>query len=177
MKKLLLAGAMLLISFSSLMAQAPTTKPKQGGQGQGHPQGQGQGGKGTAQGQHQNWTPEQKADTVAKRMTKQLNLTPDQTTQVRAITLTRAQQMDAIKKQQANNPQEKSKQAHAAREKWEQDLHGILTPDQWAKYQTKKQEHIDKAKQKRAQNPDLNKGKTPEQIQDEVETEAEEDLK
>lgn len=173
MKKLMTVVALLLISSATLFAQAPANGNKQAKPAGGKGAGQGGQGKGQVQGQRANWTPEQRADTVAKRMTKQLNLTADQTAQVRSITLTRAQKMDEIRKQQANNPQEKAKQCHATRQKWEQDLQGILTPDQWAKYQAKKQERIEKAKQRRAQQPGVDKGKTPEQIQDEIETEAE----
>lgn len=75
-------------------------------------------------------TPEEKAEMLTKKMTKELELTSEQQTKVSKVNLESAKEMDALKKE-LQAIKEKKK---ALKEKRDTDLKSILTPEQHQKY-------------------------------------------
>lgn len=84
-------------------------------------------------------TPEERADNITKRLTKELALTADQQTKVKAIVLERESEMK--KDREA---------AKANRDKHDAEMKAVLTPDQYQKFEAKKAEMEQKRKQQRA---------------------------
>ena len=78
-------------------------------------------------------TPQERAKFQTEMMTDRLALTPDQTTKVTALNLKYAQRMEPILKG-SEGPFMKFRQMRQIDEAKETELHGILTPDQFAKY-------------------------------------------
>ncbi|SHJ29470.1 hypothetical protein SAMN02745146_2792 [Hymenobacter daecheongensis DSM 21074] len=81
-------------------------------------------------------TPEQHADHTARRLTKTLNLTPEQAGKVRQLALAQAQEKQADRAKFAAAGTKAGMQAErkADRERYEAQLKQILSADQYAKY-------------------------------------------
>ena len=73
--------------------------------------------------QHTKKTPEQKANNQVQKLSQELSLTPEQTTQIKAIYLECDQQLDSLKQQEK-----------AVREKKKASLKQVLTPEQYNTY-------------------------------------------
>ena len=90
-------------------------------------------------------SPEQMATARAKQLTAQLGLNADQTEKVRQLTLTQAQQMQE-KRSSAMASGDRTAmrgEMQAAREQYETQLKGILTPDQYTKYTQMRDERME----------------------------------
>ncbi len=74
-------------------------------------------------------SPEERAENITKKMTKELVLTTEQQSKVKALLLKREQER-----------QERMKEEKIRREKMDADLKAILTPDQYNKLETMKKE-------------------------------------
>jgi len=118
MKKIVLILFVVAIASSNMLAQGP-------------PEGRGP-----------KKSPEERAEMITKRMTKELALTPEQQTKVKAIVLKRAQERDA-----------KIKEGKTLRDKVDTDFKLILTADQYKKYEQEKAEMKKKREQKKGQRP------------------------
>ncbi len=67
---------------------------------------------------------------AALHMSKELNLTPDQTAKIEPILADRQQKVSALMANTALDPQSRKTQMRAIHEASEQQLAGVLTPDQ-----------------------------------------------
>jgi len=67
---------------------------------------------------------------AAMKLSKKLNLTPDQTAKVEPIIADRQQKISALMSNTQLTPEDRKQQFHAIRKDSEQQLAGILTPDQ-----------------------------------------------
>ena len=68
----------------------------------------------------------------AEHLSKQLNLTPDQTAKIEPILASRDQQMQALWQNQQLTQQDRHQQMRSINEQSEQQMNGVLTPDQMA---------------------------------------------
>jgi protein CpxP len=94
-------------------------------------------------GQAQHKTPEQRADHHTAMLTKKLALSPDQQAKVHQILLAQAQEGQAL---QAKYPAKEQRQARhqemkAGRAKYQAQLQGVLSADQYGKLAAMQQEH------------------------------------
>lgn len=109
MKKFLLPLlAAVALSFS---AAAQTTPPQEGGRPRRSPQ--------------------EMADHQAQRLSKELNLSADQSAKVTQLFATRTQEMQALRTSGTRPTRE---QMQANRAKYDDQLKQVLTPEQFAKY-------------------------------------------
>jgi Spy/CpxP family protein refolding chaperone len=67
---------------------------------------------------------------AAMKLSKRLNLTPDQTAKIEPIIADRQQKISALRANTQLTPEDRKKQVHAIHQETEQQLAGILTPDQ-----------------------------------------------
>jgi periplasmic protein CpxP/Spy len=67
---------------------------------------------------------------AAMRLSKQLNLTPDQTAKIEPIFADRDQKLAALKSGDQTDPKTFHKQMHAIQRDTQQQLAGVLTPEQ-----------------------------------------------
>lgn len=139
MKKMLSLLAAVALTAGAASAQTtttPTTTAPMNHQGHMGQRGQGR----------MNTTPEQRADMQAQRLTKQLGLSADQTTQVRAIALAEAQEMKTMRDQAMASTDRKAgmEQMKATRDKYDAQLKAVLTPDQATKYAQMRDYKMDK---------------------------------
>jgi protein CpxP len=113
MKKFLLPLlAAVAISFS---AAAQTTAPQEGSRPRRSPQ--------------------EMADRQAQRLSKELNLSADQSAKVTQILAARTQDMQAMRGQQPGTDRQQLRdQMQANRAKYDDQLKQVLTPDQFTKY-------------------------------------------
>ncbi|SNC66975.1 hypothetical protein SAMN06265337_1793 [Hymenobacter gelipurpurascens] len=139
MKKMLALLAAVALTASAASAQTTTTTTTAPMDHRGH-----MGQKG--QGRMMNMTPEQHADMQAQRLTKQLGLSADQATQVRAISLAEAQEMKTMRDQAMASTDRKAgmEQMKATRDKYDTQLKAVLTPDQATKYAQMRDHKMDK---------------------------------
>jgi periplasmic protein CpxP/Spy len=94
-------------------------------------------------GQGQQKSPEQRADHHTAMLTKKLSLTAEQQPKVRQILLAQAQEGQALK---AKYPAKEQRQAHraemkATHAKYQAQLQGVLSADQYGKLTAMQQEH------------------------------------
>jgi Spy/CpxP family protein refolding chaperone len=69
-----------------------------------------------------------------EEMVKQLNLTPDQTTQFKAIMLDQRTKMEALRSDTSDSKRDRRKQMMSIHEEEVAKIHAILTPEQKTKY-------------------------------------------
>jgi Spy/CpxP family protein refolding chaperone len=138
MKKMLFLLTAAVLSFAT--AQAQTTQPGNRGNYQ---------GRGMGQGREQR-TPEQRADMQAQRLTKQLGLNADQQGKVRTIFLAEANEMAQARAQMTpgNVDHEAMRQKmQEARGRYDAQLQGVLTPEQFAKYTTLRDNRMERVEE------------------------------
>ncbi|TVT41909.1 hypothetical protein FNT36_10850 [Hymenobacter setariae] len=82
-----------------------------------------------------NRTPEQQAQAQAGRLAKELNLSPEQQTQLQQLLTTQRQEMQAAIQQSGGNRRAMGQAMRAGRDKFDGQLKTVLTPDQYTKYQ------------------------------------------
>ncbi len=89
---------------------------------------------------------EERAERRASRLTKELSLTPEQTTKVKALFLQQEKEMDSAREKSASATDKSGIRGDmkALHEKHEQELKAILTPEQntkWEAMQTERKEN------------------------------------
>jgi periplasmic protein CpxP/Spy len=91
-------------------------------------------------------SPQERAEQQTARLTKELSLTPEQATKVKAILATKGAEMDSVraKKMAGGDKKEMHADRNAAREKTDAELKAVLTPEQYTKFQAMMQERKDK---------------------------------
>ena len=90
--------------------------------------------------------PAQKADRQAGKMANELGLNADQEAKVEQLLLARQQESAALKTKYAANKKAARPEMKAAHDRYEAQMKTILSAEQYAKFQLKKDEHHDKAK-------------------------------
>lgn len=139
MKKSLLLAALALATFGTATAQTATPAVKTTGsdanQNAMHEKMMAEDGKKASK------TPAQKADHKAAKMAKELGLNTDQENKVEQILLAENQEMQALHAKAAG-PHGISPAMKAARAKYDGQLKAVLTPDQFAKLQAKRDKHL-----------------------------------
>lgn len=80
-------------------------------------------------------SPEQQAQNQANLLAKELNLTPEQQTRVQQAFTTLRQERQAAIQKAGGNRRAMAQAMRGDRDKLETQLKGILTPDQFTKYQ------------------------------------------
>ncbi len=123
MKKmlLLLAAAALTAGTASAQTTTPMQRPDRG--------------------QMQQATPEQQAD----RLTKQLGLSADQRTQLVTMEQARRTEMQTMRGQMQNGGDRTAMRQNmeSMRDKYDTQLKGILTADQYTKYEQQREDRMD----------------------------------
>ena len=99
-----------------------------------------------AKGQHGPKDPARMADHRAGKMAKELGLSADQETKVEQLLLARQQETATLKAKYGTNRKAGRADMKAAHDRYEAQLKVILTPEQYAKFQLKEDEHHDKMK-------------------------------
>jgi hypothetical protein len=94
-------------------------------------------------------TPEQRAEMQTRHLTKSLALSTDQQTQVKAIILSRAVQMDSLRTQTTLDKTERMAQMKAAKDASDADMQKVLSADQYQKYLQMQDDRMEKMQQKR----------------------------
>lgn len=94
-------------------------------------------------------TPEQRAEIQTKHLTKSLALSTDQQTQVKAIILSRAVQIDSLRTQTTLDKTERMAQMKAAKDASDVDMQKVLSADQYQKYLQMQDDRMEKMQQKR----------------------------
>jgi len=91
-------------------------------------------------------SPQERAEHQTERLTKELSLTPEQATKVKAILASKGAEMDSVraKKMAGGEKSEVRGDRKAAREKTDAQLKAVFTAEQYAKYQAMMQERKDK---------------------------------
>ncbi|WP_135433968.1 hypothetical protein [Hymenobacter fodinae] len=91
-------------------------------------------------------TPEQRAELQSQRLTKQLGLSADQTTQVRSIALAEAQEMQAMRGNAGAGADRQAamQSMKATRDKYDAQLKAVFTPDQLTKYNQLRDEQMER---------------------------------
>jgi Spy/CpxP family protein refolding chaperone len=77
----------------------------------------------------------------AKHLSKVLNLTPDQTAKLEPILADRDQKMEALRSNTTLAPKEMHQQMRAIQQDTQQQLSGVLTPDQLQQMKAMRHEH------------------------------------
>lgn len=95
-------------------------------------------------------TPEERAQLRTERLTKELELSPEQATQVQAINLKYADKMDELRKEREAERGAMRSDAQAMGDAHDTEMKAVLTADQYAKWTTRKEElkarHAEKRK-------------------------------
>ena len=95
-------------------------------------------------------SPEERAKHRTEKMTKELNLTQDQSQRVHQLNMQKAQQMQALKAKHAGADHSAMKtEMKTLRQNWNNDLKATLTAEQYAKYQAMQEERKAKMKDKK----------------------------
>ncbi|WBA42197.1 hypothetical protein [Hymenobacter canadensis] len=136
MKKMLVLLAALALSAGTTFAQttpAPTTRM------------------GAGRMQDAARTPEQRADMQTKHLTKQLGLSADQSAKVQTIALAENQELQALRGKYASADTRKGagQEMKAVQEKYDAQLKGVFTAEQYAKYTQMREDRMDKRKEGR----------------------------
>ncbi|RTQ46331.1 hypothetical protein EJV47_22675 [Hymenobacter gummosus] len=134
MKKMLFLLLAAGLSFSTAQAQ---TSPAADNAYQDRPGGMGRG---------QQRTPEQRADMQTQRLTTQLGLSAEQQPKVREIFLGQANRMETLRGQGPGaDRQAMMQQMKDARTSADEQLKGVLSAEQFAKYQQLREDRLERA--------------------------------
>ncbi|HLK96667.1 MAG TPA: hypothetical protein VK364_02760 [Hymenobacter sp.] len=95
-------------------------------------------------------TPQQRADLQAQRFTQQFGLSTDQTAKVREIALAYHQEMQALRGKYAATDTRKGagQEMKTVREKYDTLLKGVLSAEQYAKYDQLRDDRVEKRREK-----------------------------
>lgn len=131
MKKMLFLLTVAALSFASAQAQSADNTPYQNRPGM-------------RDGQQR--TPEQRADLQTQRLSTQLGLTAEQQPKVREIILAQAKRMETLREQRGSaDRQAMMQQMQDARTSTEAQLKGVLTPEQYTKYEQLREDRMERA--------------------------------
>ena len=108
---------------------------------------------------HEEKSPAERAERTAKRMTEDLGLNPDQTTQIKALALVKAEQMQALKAKNGENKEAMKAEMKQVKNNFQSGLKNVLTPDQMTKYEALQAERKTKMKAKHGEHKDQGKHK------------------
>jgi protein CpxP len=99
-------------------------------------------------------SPEEMANKKADKLKTELSLSAEQRTSVYNALLDKITKMKAIKAKYENSADKKAMRAEmkSVEESFDTTMKGILSADQYSKWQTLKDEHKDKRKEKRSGN-------------------------
>ncbi|MDX2227932.1 MAG: hypothetical protein SFY92_12680 [Verrucomicrobiae bacterium] len=92
--------------------------------------------------------PAKKAEMKAKReqFQKEMGLTEDQMSQLKTLRNSRKEEMKALKEDKSLAKEDKKAKFEALRAKYDGQMKQILTPEQFAKFEAKRAEHMKKRK-------------------------------
>ncbi len=85
-------------------------------------------------------TPEERAKMRTERLTKELELTPEQATKVQAINVKYADKVDEARKEREADRAEVRKEAKTMHDAHDAEMKAVLTADQYAKWTARKEE-------------------------------------
>ncbi|WBO85202.1 hypothetical protein [Hymenobacter yonginensis] len=96
-------------------------------------------------------TPEQRAEMQTKRLTQQLALSAEQSAKVQTIALAENQELQALrgKYASADNRKGAGQELKAVQEKYDAQLKGVFTAEQYAKYSQMREDRQEKRKEGR----------------------------
>jgi protein CpxP len=100
---------------------------------------------GNGQGPHRQMDP----DRQVKMLTKKLDLTADQQTQIRSILTDRQQQFESIRNDSSLAPKDRHEKMRSLREESENKIKGVLTDSQKQTYDQMQQEMRERMQQRR----------------------------
>jgi Spy/CpxP family protein refolding chaperone len=129
---ILAMSALMLLGSTAIKAQTPPPPPAPAGAPAPH--------------QRAQLTPDQKADRRIKMMKKNLGITDDQAAKLKPVLVASIQQRDAIKMQPKGAKGAKKQQMQQLQKTTDDQIKGILTPEQYQKMQDMEQQHKDKMK-------------------------------
>lgn len=95
----------------------------------------------------------------AEFLTKKLNLTTDQTAKIEPILADRDQKMQALWQNQQLTPQDRHQQMRSINQSTEQQMAGVLSPDQMTQLKAMRREHRGHHGQREGENG--NQGQSP----------------
>ncbi|WP_125185375.1 DUF4890 domain-containing protein [Botryobacter ruber] len=105
--------------------------------------------RGEREGRKQKKTPEERATMRTEKMSQQLGLSKSQTKKLQALNLKQAREMEANMQANRANPAERGQkrgdEMKASRAQWEAELKKILSREQFAKYETERDEMRNRA--------------------------------
>jgi periplasmic protein CpxP/Spy len=125
MKKFMIVAVALFISVSAAFAQSGTIAAKE------------------------KKSPEERAGKFTQRMTKELALDATQQERVKGINLERFKQLEEAKSVTTADTKETSTKVKQINENYFMNLKGVLTPEQFTRFQEMKEEMKEKAFQKK----------------------------
>lgn len=130
MKKMLVLLAAVALSAGTASAQTTETTP-------------------TARMQNGPRTPEQRAELQTQRLTRQLGLSPDQTAKVQPIALAENQEMQALRDKYTASITRNgaSQEMKAVQNKYDSQLKGVFSAEQYTRYTQLRDERINKRKE------------------------------
>lgn len=141
MKKLALALVFGVLSVGAVSAQTtPKNKIKTEKKADNKKGGEGK--------EYQQKTPEQRAEMQAQKMGKEYNLTDDQIMKLKEVNLAKARQMETLRSQGKENREAMGSQMKEIKNNYDNQVKGILTPDQYAKFDKERAERMEKRKGK-----------------------------
>ncbi len=93
-------------------------------------------------------TPEERAEAMTARMTKELPLNADQSTKIRAINLEQAKKMEAIRQKNGEDRAASHSEFKALSGETDTKYKEVLTAEQFTKYQQQEQEKTENRRDK-----------------------------
>ena len=97
-------------------------------------------------------TPEERATRQTEMMTKQLDLTADQQVKIKEINLKFSQQMAAQRDQAGGDRQQNMEKMKAQMDARDAEIKQVLTPEQFEKWQTKRNEMRQQGRERGTEN-------------------------
>jgi len=94
-------------------------------------------------------TPQERAAAQTERMVKELELSPDQATKLGALNLKYAEQAEVMRQQEVADRGAKKAKGKEMRDARDADMKGLLSSEQYAKWQTQRDAAKEKHKEKR----------------------------
>ncbi len=91
-------------------------------------------------------------DRIVQQMSKRLNLSPDQVTQIRPIVAEQMEHMTAIRSDNTMAPRDRMTKMMSLRDETGTKIKAVLTPDQRTQFDAMQQEQMDRMRQRRQGN-------------------------
>ena len=102
-------------------------------------------------------SPDQLIERRVQYLAKELGLNPDQQTRLQPLLLAQRQQLQLLREQRTTGGRRQgtAQDLKAAQTKFDEQLRGVLTPEQFTKFNVLKDEQRDKMRERRAAGPGL----------------------